>query len=50
MSQYLFALGFLALVTGVLMVSVPAGLITAGVLFIAWGALVLETKPTGGRE
>lgn len=43
MSQYLFGLGFLALVTGVMLLSIPVGLVVAGVLFIAWGVLVLET-------
>lgn len=47
MSSYLFALGFLALVAGVTLISVPAGLIAAGVLFVAWGVLVLETSESG---
>ena len=43
MPNCLFALGFLALVAGVMLLSIPAGLIVAGVLFAAWGALMLET-------
>lgn len=40
-------LGFLAVVAGVSLVSVPAGLIVAGVLFGAAGVLMIPTSTKG---
>ena len=39
-----FVLAFVAVVYGVLLLSVPAGLIVAGVLFAAAGVALLEVR------